>query len=103
MGLFLGYAILNLPTMLLILYGCIKRSMLNIRPSKIQPTRKHQRGKELDQNLLLIFGTTSIMLSTIEGSRPGFDEKEDKTEDNVYSNILKSLDTRLRKVEEKLN
>ena len=102
MGLFLGYAILNIPTMFFILYGRIKKKMLNSRPSKVQPTGKNKRKESLNHNLLLILGTTSIMMNTLEANELQTNEKENETDDNLHSFIVKKLDARLRKLEEKL-
>ena len=101
MGLFLGYAILNIPTMFFILYGKVKKKMLDSRPSKVQPTRKNKRKESLNHNLLVILGTTSIMMNTLEDSGLKRNENEDGTYDNLYSEIMKNLDARLKKLEEK--
>ena len=87
--------------MFFILYGRIKKSMLDSRSSKVQPTRKNKRKESFDNNLLLIFGTTSIMLNTLEDNGSKSSEKEDGTDDNLYSDIVKNLDARLKKLEEK--
>ena len=100
MGLFLGYAILNIPTMFFILYGRIKKSMLDKRPSKVQPAGRNKRKESLNHNLLLIFGTTSIMMNTLEDNE--LQTNENGTDDNLYSDIVKNLDARLKRLEEKL-
>ena len=90
MGLFLGYAILNIPTMLFILYGGIKKNMLDKRPSKVQPTGRYKRKESFNHNLLLILGTTSIMMNTLEDNEVQTDDNDDETIDNLYSQIVKN-------------
>ena len=102
MGLFLGYALLNLPTMFFILYGYIKKTILDVRPLKVQPARQNKREGQLNHNLLLMLGTTSIMMNTIDGNGKTNYEKDEGTDDNLSCDILRSLDARVKSLEEKL-
>ena len=88
--------------MFFILYGRIKKKMSDNRPSKVQPTRKNKRKESLNHNLLLILGTTSIMMNTLEDNGLQTNEKENEADDNLHSDIVKNLDARLRKLEEQL-
>ena len=62
---------------------------------------RNKRKESLSNNPLLIFGTTSIMLNTLEDNGLKSYEKEEGTDDNLYSDIIKDLDARLKKLEEK--
>lgn len=101
MGLFLGYALLNLPTLFIILFGSIKKSMLENKASKT----KLKQNKVTDgmPNLMMMLGTTTIMMHTID-DRNLQTKTHEQTERNVekYDEIINKLDERLRAVEEQL-
>ena len=96
MGLFLGYALLNLPTLFLILFGSIKKRFLETKTPK-----KSKQNKVNDDvpnnNLMMMLGTTTIMMHTIADSK----QQHEKTIDK-YDEIITKLDERLRTVEEQL-
>ena len=102
MGLFLGYAILNLPTMVLILYGYIKKNVVESTSSKVNPTSRNIRNRDFDQHLLLMLGTTTIMMNTVEGNKVKCDEEDERSDDSKYCNAIKNLEERLKKVEQQL-
>ena len=102
MGLFLGYAILNFPTMLLILYGYIKKSCLDSNPSKVQSSSRSIRNGDFDQHLLLMLGTTTFMMNTVDGNKAKSDEEDEMKDDNKYYNAIKNLEERLKKIEQQL-
>ena len=100
MGLFLGYAILNLPTMFLFFYGSIKKNLLDMRTPKTHPYQNNSTDGFLHNNLFMMLGTTTIMMHTID-ERISEDDKTEKNDDKYGKSITK-LEQRLRSIEERL-
>ena len=101
MGLFLGYAILNLPTMFLFFYGSLKKNLLAMRTPKTHPHQNKANEGFLRNNLFMMLGTTTIMMNTIDERNTG-DHNREKNEDKYETSIIK-LEERLRSIEERMN
>ena len=100
MGLLLGYAILNLPTMLLFLYGSIKKSLLNIKTTKPRAKQTEPVSGFLSNHIMMMLGTTTIMMHTMHNKEA--QEKREGSEEDKYEKAITKLEKRIRSIEEKL-
>ena len=99
MGLLLGYSILNLPSMILLCYGSIRKRILDLKPLRSNNSNEHRNEIGYSSShLRIIHGETTIPMNTID------DENEFHCEvtNANYDILFEEFNTRLRSLEDQL-
>ena len=103
MGLLLGYSILNMPTMILLCYGSIKRRLFDLKLLRTNDNKDCGTGDGYSSSSIRsMHEATSMEMNAIDDEHEIHDSTILKTSMARYHIMFEEFDSRLRSIEEQL-